>query len=62
MAFQYFAEERVDVAVVEVGLGGRCDATNVCESIGTVVTNVSFDHEKYLGSSLGPSRLRRRVF
>ena len=52
MAFQYFAEERVDIAVMEVGLGGRCDATNVCESIGTVVTNVSFDHEKYLGSSL----------
>ncbi|MCY4613834.1 MAG: bifunctional folylpolyglutamate synthase/dihydrofolate synthase [Nitrospira sp.] len=52
MAFQYFAEERVDIAVMEVGLGGRFDATNVCRSIGTVVTNVSFDHEKYLGSSL----------
>ncbi len=52
MAFQYFAEERVDIAVLEVGLGGRCDATNVCRSIGTVITNISFDHEEHLGSSL----------
>ena len=52
MAFQYFAEERVEIAVLEVGLGGRFDATNVCLPLGTVITNVSFDHEKYLGSSL----------
>ena len=52
MAFQYFAEERVEIAVLEVGLGGRFDATNVCRPVGTVMTNVSFDHEKYLGSSL----------
>ncbi len=52
MAFQYFAEERIDLAVVEVGMGGRLDATNVCRSIGTVITNVTFDHEQYLGSSL----------
>ena len=52
MAFQYFAEERVDLAVVEVGMGGRFDATNVCRAIGTVITNVTFDHEQYLGSSL----------
>ena len=52
MAFRYFAEERVEIAVLEVGLGGRFDATNVCQSIGTVITNVSFDHEQYLGSSL----------
>lgn len=52
MAFQYFAEEQVEIAVLEVGLGGRFDATNVCRSIGTVVTNISFDHERYLGSSL----------
>lgn len=52
MAFQYFAEERVDVAVLEVGLGGRFDATNVCLPIGTIITNISFDHEQYLGSSL----------
>ena len=52
MAFQYFAEKRVDIAVLEVGLGGRFDATNVCRPIGTVITNISFDHEKHLGSSL----------
>ncbi len=52
MAFQYFAEEQVEIAVVEVGMGGRFDATNVCHSIGTVITNISFDHERYLGSSL----------
>ncbi len=52
MAFQHFAEEGVDIAVLEVGLGGRFDATNVCQSIGTVITNISFDHEQYLGSSL----------
>lgn len=52
MAFQYFAEERIDLAVIEVGMGGRFDATNVCRAIGTVITNVSFDHERYLGSTL----------
>ncbi len=52
MAFRYFADERVDLAVIETGMGGRFDATNVCRSIGTVITNVAFDHEQYLGSSL----------
>ncbi len=52
MAFQYFAEEQIDLAVVEVGMGGRFDATNVCRAIGTVITNVTLDHERYLGSSL----------
>lgn len=52
MAFQYFAEEEVDIGVIEVGMGGRFDATNVCHPIGTIITNVSFDHERYLGSSL----------
>ena len=52
MAFQYFAEERVEIGVIEVGMGGRFDATNVCHPLGTIITNVSFDHERYLGSSL----------
>ena len=52
MAFQYFAEERVDIGVIEVGMGGRFAATNVCHPLGTIITNVSFDHERYLGSSL----------
>ena len=62
MAFQYFAEEQVEIAVVEVGMGGRFDATNVCHSIGTVITNISFDHEKYLGSSFRLLRLRKRGY
>lgn len=52
MAFQYFAEEEVDIGVIEVGMGGRFDATNVCHPLGTIITNVSFDHERYLGPSL----------
>jgi dihydrofolate synthase/folylpolyglutamate synthase len=52
MAFQYFAEEQVEVAVIEVGMGGRFDATNVCHPSGVLVTNVSFDHESYLGHTL----------
>lgn len=52
MAFKYFAEEQVELAVIEVGLGGRFDATNVCDPLGVLVTNVSFDHEAYLGHTL----------
>ncbi|MDA0738212.1 MAG: bifunctional folylpolyglutamate synthase/dihydrofolate synthase [Nitrospirae bacterium] len=52
MAFKYFAEEKVEVAVIEVGMGGRFDATNVCDPLGVLVTNVSFDHEAYLGHTL----------
>ena len=44
--------EGVDVAVLEVGMGGRFDATNVCQPCGVLVTNVSFDHEAYLGHTL----------
>jgi dihydrofolate synthase/folylpolyglutamate synthase len=52
LAFLCFAEAGVEVAVVEVGLGGRLDATNVLEPIATVITNVAFDHADYLGASL----------
>jgi dihydrofolate synthase / folylpolyglutamate synthase len=52
MAFQYFAEEKVDWAVVEAGMGGRLDATNVITPKVSVITNVSFDHEEYLGNTL----------
>ncbi len=51
-AFELFRRARVDVAVVEVGLGGRLDATNVVEPIVTVVTSIAFDHEQYLGRTL----------
>ena len=52
MAFVYFARKGVDVAVVEVGLGGRLDATNLVRSIVSVITTISKDHEEYLGSDL----------
>ncbi len=52
MAFLYFAEQSVDVAVVEVGLGGRFDATNLIEPLVSSITNIDIDHEKYLGTTI----------
>ena len=52
MAFLYFAEEDVDWSVIEVGLGGRLDATNLCKSRISIITSIALDHEKYLGSDL----------
>ena len=52
MAFQYFAQARVDFGVFEVGLGGRLDATNVLTPAITVITRIDFDHENFLGHSL----------
>lgn len=51
-AFLYFKEENVDFAVLEVGLGGRLDATNMAESLVSVITPISFEHTRILGSSL----------
>lgn len=52
MAFTYFASEDVDVAVIETGLGGRLDSTNIISPVLSVVTNVSFDHVNLLGDTL----------
>lgn len=52
MAFDYFAKENVDVAIIEVGLGGRLDSTNILTPLLSVVTNISFDHQSILGNSL----------
>src|ERR1700719_754850 len=52
MAFQYFAEARVDFGIFEVGLGGRLDATNILNPAISVITNIDFDHENFLGHSL----------
>lgn len=52
MAFTYFAHENVDIAVIETGLGGRLDSTNIISPILSVVTNVSFDHVNLLGDTL----------
>jgi dihydrofolate synthase / folylpolyglutamate synthase len=51
-AFQWFAERQVDLAVVEVGLGGRLDATNLCDPILSLITPIGFDHQEYLGDTL----------
>ena len=52
LAFLYFAEQQVDVAVVEVGLGGRLDCTNIITPDLAVITNISFDHQQFLGDTL----------
>ncbi|PYQ61144.1 MAG: bifunctional folylpolyglutamate synthase/dihydrofolate synthase [Acidobacteria bacterium] len=51
-AFQWFAEEKVDLAVVEVGLGGRLDATNLSDPILSLITPIGLDHQEYLGDTL----------
>ena len=51
-AFVYFQRQKVDIAVLEVGLGGRLDATNVCKPLVSVITNISPDHMDYLGNTL----------
>jgi dihydrofolate synthase/folylpolyglutamate synthase len=52
MAFNYFANENIDIAVVEVGLGGRLDSTNIISPVLSVITNISLDHTNLLGNSL----------
>lgn len=52
MAFYYFAQQKVDIAIIEVGLGGRLDATNVILPEMCVITNISFDHTQLLGDTL----------
>ncbi len=52
MALQYFAEQQVDYAVIEVGLGGRLDSTNIITPILSIITNISFDHTQFLGNTL----------
>src|SRR5712671_5877387 len=53
MAFEYFARSRPEMVVLEVGMGGRLDATNVVEPRLSVIADVSLDHEKYLGNTVG---------
>src|SRR5215467_376291 len=52
IAFLQFARERVDIAVLEVGMGGRLDATNVAEPLVSVITDISLDHQKFLGNTV----------
>jgi dihydrofolate synthase/folylpolyglutamate synthase len=52
MAFDYFSKEQVDIAIVEVGLGGRLDSTNIITPEVSVITNIGFDHMQFLGNTL----------
>ena len=52
LALKYFADEKVDIAVIEVGLGGRLDCTNIIHPVTSVITNISFDHVAFLGNTL----------
>jgi dihydrofolate synthase/folylpolyglutamate synthase len=52
LAFEYFRQQKIDIAVVETGLGGRLDSTNVIEPVASIITNVAFDHMKELGNDL----------
>ncbi len=52
MAFEHFRRQGVELAIMETGLGGRLDATNICEPLVTVITNLSREHEDYLGKGL----------
>ena len=52
LAFNYFAEQKVDIAIIEVGLGGRLDSTNVIRPILSLITNISYDHTNLLGNIL----------
>ena len=53
IAFEYFAGQKVDLAVLEVGMGGRLDATNVVDPRVSVITDISLDHQKFLGNTVG---------
>ena len=52
MSLCYFKKKKIDYAVIEVGLGGRLDATNICNPIVSCITNIGFDHKKFLGNTL----------
>ena len=53
IAFEYFAQNKAQIAVLEVGMGGRLDATNVVEPLLSVITDISLDHQKFLGNTVG---------
>lgn len=53
MAFDYFAQQEVDIAVIETGLGGLLDSTNIIQPVLSVITNISYDHQHILGRTLG---------
>ena len=59
MAFDYFSKKQVDIAIIEVGLGGRLDSTNIIKPVLSVITNISMDHTAFLGDTLGKIALEK---
>ncbi len=59
MAFDYFAREKVDIAVIEAGLGGRLDSTNIITPVISVITNIGHDHMDLLGDQWKVSQLKK---
>lgn len=53
LAFDYFAKQKVDIAIIEVGMGGRLDSTNIITPLVSVITNIGLDHTQFLGNTLG---------
>ena len=52
MALKFFAEQKCDLVIWETGLGGRLDATNIVTPLASVITNIAFDHQQWLGDTL----------
>ena len=52
MSVCYFSKNKTDYVILEVGLGGRLDATNICNPIVSCITNIGYDHKKFLGNTL----------
>jgi dihydrofolate synthase / folylpolyglutamate synthase len=59
IAFEYFSRKKVDIAVLEVGMGGRLDATNVIEPQISIITDISLDHQKFLGNTVAEIALEK---
>jgi dihydrofolate synthase/folylpolyglutamate synthase len=53
LAFSYFKKEQVDISIIEVGMGGRLDATNIITPLVSVITNIGLDHTQFLGNTIG---------
>jgi len=52
LAFSYFAKEKIDIGIIETGMGGRLDSTNIIDTLVSIITNISFDNTRYLGNTL----------
>jgi len=61
MAFDYFAKENIDFAVIETGLGGRLDSTNLCKPVISIITNIGIDHTAFLGNTLKKNSQKKKA-